>query len=195
MTEPLQHEVSARRADRLCELTSIGAGHAAGAFAALLGRAWEMSVPQARVLTAAQHAVPLTRIGSGGEDEWSGVLFEVHGGLGGVLGLLWPPASRDALLEALLGDGASIESQAHSALQEVANIVASHFVTALGQMLSESVLISVPQLEMSRAPAAFAALAAARANERAALRIEVALRDRTTGDGALLVYMPDELGA
>ena len=196
MTQLANHDgVSARRIDRLCELTSIGAGHAAGAFAALLGRPWEMGVPHARVLAAGELDTPLTQLGDADERDCSGVLVEVQGGLGGLLGLFWTPASRHALLGALLGESASIEAQAQSALQEVANIVASHFVTALGQMLSESLLISVPQLEMSDAPQAFAALMTSQAGERSALRIEIALRDRTTGHEVLLVYALAELGA
>ncbi|MBM4382925.1 MAG: chemotaxis protein CheC [Deltaproteobacteria bacterium] len=196
MTQLANHDAaSARRIDRLCELTSIGAGHAAGAFAALLGRAWEMRVPRARVLEAGELDAPLAQLGGADASECSGVIFEVQGGLGGVLGLLWPPASRDALLNALLGENASIEAQAQSALQEVANIAASHFATALGQMLGESVLISVPQLETSGAPAAFIAQVAANASQRPVLRIEIALRDRATGHEVLLAYAPSELGA
>lgn len=186
---------SARRIDRLCELTSVGAGHAAGAFAALLGRPWEMGVPHARVLAPEEMDAPLEQLGAAEALDCSGVLFEVQGGLGGVLGWLWTPGSRDALLSALLGESASIEAQAQSALQEVANIAASHFVTALGQMLGESVLISVPQLEMSGAPMAFAALATSHGRGRPTLRIEIVLRDRMTAHEVLLVYAPAELGA
>jgi chemotaxis protein CheC len=196
MTQLANHDAaSARHIDRLCELTSIGAGNAASAFAALLGRPWEMGVPHARVLAPEVIDAPLAQLGAVDALDCSGVMFEVQGGLGGALGWLWTPASRDALLSTLLGESASIEAQAQSALQEVANIAASHFVTALGQMLGESVLISVPQLEMSGAPMAFAALATLHGGGRPTLRIEIMLRDRVTAHEVLLVYAPAELGA
>ena len=139
-------ESRARAVDRLCELTSIAAGHAAGALATLLARPFEMSVPKARVLEPGRADVALaTRLG-GDVRAWSGALFEVNGGLGGTLAVLFPPASRDALLAALLGDSAGIEPQAESALREVGNIVSSHALSAMGALLGVSVLPSTPQL-------------------------------------------------
>ncbi len=192
MTAVAHHDESHDHAvDRLRELASIGAGHAAGALATLLARPFEMRVPQARVLeVGSADAAFATRLG-GDTREWSGVLFDVLGGLGGTLAVLFPPRSRDALLAALLGDAAGIEPQAESALREVGNIVASHALSAIGELLGASVLPSTPQLELHGAPRELARRVAARTGERPTLRIEVELCDRAKAIRALLVYAPD----
>jgi chemotaxis protein CheC len=189
-----QDGAEARAVDRACELTSIGAGHAAGALATLLARPFVMGVPSARVLSAGAADEGLAARLGGDPRAGSGVLFEVHGGLGGTLALLLAPPAREALLGLLLGENAGVEPQAESALREVGNIVASHVVSALGALLGASVLPSPPQLELEGAPRALAALVAARAGERSVLRIEVALCDRASELPMLLVYVPDSLG-
>ena len=176
--------------DRLCELASIGAGHAAGALATLVGRAIEMCVPEARVLEPGSADAPLATAFGGDAREWSGVIFEVEGGLGGALGVLFPAASRDRLLAKLLGENASIPAQAESALREVGNILASHALSAIGDVLGANVLPSLPRLAMQGAPHELAQLIAAQAGARAALRIEVELCDRARGLRGLLVYAP-----
>lgn len=191
MTDVAHHDRDVVRAvDRLCELTSIGAGHAAGALATLVGSPVEMCVPEARLLAPGEADAPLAS--ALGEDvrEWAGVLFQVEGGLGGTLGLLFPPASRERLLEKLLGENANIEPQAESALREVGNILASHALSAIGDVLGEIVLPSLPRLSMEGAQHELAQLIAANAGERAALRIEVELCDRVRALRGLLVYAP-----
>ncbi len=101
--------------------------------------------------------------------------------------MLLPPASRDALLSALLGDAAGIEPQAESALREVGNIVASHALSAMGELLGASVLPSTPQLELHGGPRELARRIATRPGEQPALRIEVELCDRERAIRALLV--------
>lgn len=178
---PHHDQARASAVDRLCELTSIGAGHAAGALATLLARPFEMRVPVARVVEA-RH-VEQERAGAG-------VLFDVSGGLGGTLALLFSAASRDALLAALLGKNAGVAEQAESTLREVGNIVASHALSAIGAVLGVSVLPSTPRLELREAPRALAHRVAARTGERPALRIEVELCDRVGEVQASLVYVP-----
>ena len=66
--------------DRLRELTNIGAGHAATAFARLVGRPCRMRVPTVRVLTADSAAIPF--VASVRDDErrgMTGIFFEIEG--------------------------------------------------------------------------------------------------------------------
>jgi len=186
-------EASESAVDRLGELASIGAGRAAGALATLLARPFEMRVPRARVLSAGHFDAAFAAKLGGDLGAWSGALFEVRGGPGGVLAVLFPPASRDALLSALLGENAGIEPQAESALREVGNIVASHALSAIGDLLGESMLPSLPQLELEGAPRELARIVAERAGEHPALRIEVELCDRARELRGLLVWVPSEL--
>ena len=191
MTSAFHHDAaSATALDRVCELTSIGAGHAAGAMAALTGSPWEMGLPHAVTLGAGDTDAPLQALEGMPASACSGVLFEVIGGLGGALALFWRVDAREALLAKLLGENASIEPQAESALREVGNIAASHAVSAFGELLGSAVLISPPQLELEGATAAFAALVSSQAQGEPTLRVEVELRARSGGHAAVLVYAP-----
>ena len=195
MTDLATHDPERERVvDRARELTNIGAGHAAGALAGLIGRPCEMRVPRVRLLSADRIDAPFASDLGGRESDWSGVLFEVEGGFGGVLAVLFPPSARERLLATLLGPRARVKAQAESALREVGNILASHAVSALGDALGVTVMPSIPILAMHDAPAALARLVAPRDSERPALRIEVEICDRARELRALLAYVPDQPG-
>ena len=176
--------------DRARELASIGAGHAANALAQLTGRTCEMQVPTVRVLdTGAPPA-------GAGELGMAGVLFEVEGGPGGVLALLFPFATCERLLEGLLGGAFPLDSPAaQSALREVGNILASHAANAVGATLGVTMLPSLPQLALDDGRAALADLLARREPERPALRIESEIHDRAHELFGVFVFVPDELAA
>lgn len=177
--------------DRVRELVSIGAGHAAGALAGLVGRTCEMGVPTVERLAAREAAAPRA-----GERDLAGVLFELQGGTGGVLALLFPASTCERLLERLLGPGpraAESDEAAQSALCEVGNILASHAANALGEMLGVPILPSLPQLALTDAPAALASLVATRAPREPALRIEAEIRDRARELRGILVLVPDTI--
>jgi chemotaxis protein CheC len=177
--------------DRARELASIGAGHAANALAQLIGRTCEMRVPTVRLPGAG--AAGDAPAGARG---MTGVLFEVEGGPGGVLALLFTAASCERLLAQLLGrDGGGLDSPAaRSALCEVGNILASHAANAVGETLGVVMQPSVPQLALEDAPAALAALLARRRPpERPGLRIESEICDRAHELCGLFVFVPDRL--
>ena len=168
---------SAAEIDRARELTSIGAGHAADALAALTGRTCEMKVPRLQAASAS-------------EPDLTGVLFELTGGTGGALALFFPPATRDRLLQRLGADRSRAEA-VHSALCEVGNILVSHAVSALGDMVGEVMLPSPPRLVWTDAAAAFAGLLAERHGTAPALRIETEIVDRAGELRGILVFVPE----
>lgn len=177
--------------DRVRELVSIGAGHAAGALAGLVGRTCEMRVPTVQRLAARQVDPELAA-----ESDLSGVLFELEGGTGGVLALLFPASTCERLLDRLLGPGAGArgDEAARSALCEVGNILASHAANALGEMLGMPILPSIPQLALTDAPRALASLVAARRPQQPTLRIEAEICDRARELRGILVFVPDTIG-
>jgi len=177
--------------DRVRELTNIGAGHAATAFAQLVGRPCRMRVPTVRLLRA--DAAGTAFVATPHDDErgpLSGVFFEVEGGLPGVLALLFPASSRERLLAAIGGPGATSEA-AQSALREIGNILVSHAVSAIADTLGTRVLPSIPVLAMDDAAAALASLVALRGAGQAALRIETEISDAKGEYRGLLVFVPD----
>jgi chemotaxis protein CheC len=174
--------------DRVRELASIGAGHAANALAQLTGRTCEMQVPTLRLREEADAARARER-------GMAGVLFEVEGGLGGVLALLFPAATCERLLAHLLGgDGRELRSPAaQSALCEVGNILASHAANAVGETLGVLVQPSIPLLALDDPRAALAALLARRESEEPVLRIESEICDRAHELCGIFVFVPDRL--
>jgi chemotaxis protein CheC len=171
--------------DRMRELTSVGAGHAANALAHLTGRICEMGVPTLR--TPGATSAPARGL--------TGVLFECEGGPGGVLALLFPADTCLRLLAQLLGAEADeLRSPlSRSALCEVGNILASHAASAVGELLGVTVLPSVPQLELEDAESALAALLTQRGGQGAPRWLESAISDRDREFHGLFVYAPDRL--
>jgi chemotaxis protein CheC len=174
--------------DRVRELASIGAGHAANALAKLTGRTCEMQVPTVRL-----HGAGGPPAGAG-ESGMAGVLFEVEGGPGGVLALLFSAAACERLVAGLLGSACALDSPvAQSALCEVGNILASHAANALGETLGVTMLPSVPTLALDDARVALAALLARREPDRPDLRIESEICDRARELCGIFVFVPDRL--
>jgi chemotaxis protein CheY-P-specific phosphatase CheC len=122
-----------------------------------------------------------------------GVFFDVDGGLGGMLAIMVPGATRDRLLEHLVGKRCRDipEHVAGSALREFGNILVSHVVSAMADTLGVAVVPSVPHLVTDDAPAALARLLALRESDRPTLRVETEISDRLGEVRALLVFVPD----
>jgi chemotaxis protein CheY-P-specific phosphatase CheC len=121
------------------------------------------------------------------------VFFEVEGALGGVMALLISTATRDRLVEHLVGGPpAKVSTQsAESALREAGNILVSQVVSAMADTLGVALLPSIPLLALEDAPAVFASLLALREAERPSLRVETEISDRLGEVRALLVFVPD----
>ncbi|MBW2241361.1 MAG: chemotaxis protein CheC [Deltaproteobacteria bacterium] len=170
--------------DRFRELTSIGAGHAANALAAMVGRPCSMDVPT----VLAVDAVPdLARDAQ--HDDPMGVFFELQGGPGGRIALIFPGEVRDRLVQLLVGGRSPDSEMAESALRELGNILVSHVASSIGETTGTLVVPSVPELVLHDAEAAFAnRLQPGEAN--AGLRIETELGDRAGEIHGRLVYVP-----
>lgn len=183
-----------RQLDRLRELVNIGAGHAAGAFGVFVGRTFTMRVPVIRLLRPETASAPFVAdVRDDPRLDLAGVFFEVEGGLGGLVALLFPIGVRDRVLELLLGPGGSRagHAQQESALRELGNILASHMVSAIGETLGTPVLPSVPRLTMRDAAAALAALVAHQAGNGPVVRVETEILDENGELRGILVLVPD----
>ena len=182
--------------DRAREITSIGAGHAATALAAMIGRPCEMRVPQMRLLPPPRLDTPLAIDPSDGDGRAPvGTFFEIDGGFGGVVGLLFPASTCAALIELMTGKAAEENSPEimTSVLREAGNILVSHVANAISETLGLAVLPSVPVLAMSDAVSALGSLLATREREGPALRLETEIADRGREIRAVLVFVPDHL--
>jgi chemotaxis protein CheC len=168
--------------DRLCELANVGAGHAATALARLVRRPIRMSVPRLRMGATAP--------GNEGEDAGDAwIFFEVQGAMGGALVLRLPCDARGALLEALVGPGGGT-AHAESALREVGNILASHALSAVADLVGARVLPSLPSLVFE---AGGPAIAAWRSRAAGRVCIETHLVDDAGRPAVELVWIPSEV--
>ncbi|MEB2345841.1 MAG: chemotaxis protein CheC [Deltaproteobacteria bacterium] len=166
--------------DRLCELANVGAGHAAGALARLLGCTVWMDPPRVRVVRRGEEA------GGALAASTSGVFFAVEGAIGGTFGVLFPQRARESLLLALLGDPDPHSEEAESALREVGNMLASHALSAVADLIGDRVLPSLPVLAEEGA----GAVLGARQARGEPVRIESRLVDGAGGLRSLLVWVP-----
>jgi chemotaxis protein CheC len=193
MTQPAA-EVREVDVDRVRELTNIGAGHAATAFARLVGRPCQMRVPTVRLLRAEAAALPfVVNVRDDEREGMTGIFFEIEGGLGGIVAILFSPSSRDQLVEHLTGTPTDQSSPAvsQSALREFGNILASHVVSPMADALGVAILPSIPVLAMEDALEVLGSLIGLRQKGRPALRIETEISDRSKDFQSLLVFVPD----
>lgn len=131
-----------RQVDALQELASVGCGQAISALGKLAGRRIDMDVPEAWF--GASAGAIASFLGSMGQDLVA-VGVRLEGALTGNLVLALPEGDAERLA-AVLGfpaDG-KWEGMAESALMESGNIVGSAFVSAVGTMVGEKLLLSIP---------------------------------------------------
>ena len=195
MTELLP-QISEEDVDRIRAVSNIGAGHAANALAAIVGTTFLMRVPQVRVLPPERISVPFVVDSSQGDGRDAiGIFFEIEGGFGGVIGLLFPPSTCERLIQVLTGkapEESTLET-VQSALRELGNILVSHVTNAVSETLGVTMLPSIPVLAMKDAADALASILATRASARPAVRVETAIFDRKREVRGLIVFVPDRL--
>lgn len=127
--------------DRLCELCSIGAAHAADALAKLFDRVVMIEPPHSRKVEVEDLAGCVFD-----PEEWiAGVFVEVTGGVRGQMGVAF---SRETLEEVLERLGVSWEGEfdarIESVVAELGNIAVSAATSALGELAGGITLPSVP---------------------------------------------------
>lgn len=129
--------------DFLRELSNIGVGHAATALSQLIGRQVGMRVPKVTIVDLS--TVP--ELMGGSERIVSGVYLQVLGDARGGILLIFPDESSRALLKLLLkGEEDPLSEMGMSTLKEVGNILASAYLSVLGNMLDITLIPSIPSL-------------------------------------------------
>jgi chemotaxis protein CheC len=134
--------LSESRMDMLREICSIGAGHAATALSQLTDRRIDLEVP--RILFARIEEVPT--IAGGAERIVDGLYFRILGDARGVILLLFPEESGREIVRLALGsrEVPPEDPLSVSAMREIGNILASAFLSAIGQFSGLSLIPSVP---------------------------------------------------
>ena len=132
--------------DALREIGNIGSGNAASALSALLSCPFTISVPTVRILDYSEVAGDM----GGPEQMIVGALLFLEGDVQGMILFLLQEGFASATLEALLGEPVNsldgLDEMAQSALQEVANIMASSYLNAIASLTGMTITISTPSL-------------------------------------------------
>ena len=129
--------------DFLRELSNIGVGHAATALSQLIGRQVGMRAPKVSIVDLS--SVP--ELMGGSEKVVSGVYLQVLGDARGAILLVFPDDSSRALINLLLKRvDEPLSEMGASTLKEVGNILASAYLSVLGNMLGITLIPSIPSL-------------------------------------------------
>lgn len=183
---PLPEWPAARADDRLRELASIGAGHAANALAAMISDTVRIDVPRLVERVRAVDLAPDAR------QPVAALVFDIEGGAGGRIVMLFGAGDVDALVSKFSVDRCSAVAR-RSLLAEIGNILVSRLVSAVATVLGTRILPSTPRVE-ERAPTA-AAIDAVRCAARAGSPSAIVRLTSDRGDlKTLIVFAPSNAG-
>jgi chemotaxis protein CheC len=145
-------ELNSVQLDTLKEVSNIGMGHAATALSQMIGQRVNLTVPNVTITEISQVPEHL----GGRRIIKKGITLQILGDARGSIMLLFPQESAHRLLCSLLGhqEKALVMTEVSvSALKEVGNILASAYLSALGNLLNKTLIPSVPLLAYDMAGA------------------------------------------
>lgn len=141
--------------DTLKEVGNIGAGHAATALSQLLNKTIDMEVPAVRVVPFSD----IPELVGGSDNVVAAVLLRIEGDAPGNMFYMTPVKEATFLIQQLTGDQSfsldkpPFSEMGLSALQEVGNILAGSYLSALSDLTKLNLQPSVPALTVDMASA------------------------------------------
>lgn len=143
----LPGELAELQRDALREVANIGCGHAASALARLTGgKPVQLSVPRVESVDLSSEAAAIPGLLGGVAGRVLAARLGVEGELSGSLLLLLPARDGEALGRLLMGPRPASAEDTRSALAEMANILASACLSAIGTLTGWRLLPTVPRL-------------------------------------------------
>jgi len=146
-------DINSFHLDVLKEIGNIGAGNAATALAKMLDKRIDMKVPQIRVMKFSE----VSDVLGGAEIEVVGILLGVQGDITGKILFVLDMRSATILVNILMGKNVDEElvfdDITRSALQEVGNILAGSYLSALSNLTNLRIMADVPYLAIDMAGA------------------------------------------
>jgi chemotaxis protein CheC len=139
--------------DVLREIGNIGAGNAATALAKMLDKKIDMKVPQIKVMKFSE----VSEVLGGAETLVVGILLGVQGDINGSMMFILDIQSSQLLVNIMMGKPARAELEYDemtcSALQEIGNILAGSYLSALSNLTNLKIMAGVPGLAIDMAGA------------------------------------------
>lgn len=145
-------ELNSVQLDTFKEISNIGMGHAATALSQMIGQRVQLKVPSVTITEISKVPEHL----GGAEQMMVGITLQILGDARGSIMLLFPQDSAKRLVSSLLGqqfEKLVMDDIISSTLKEVGNILASAFLSALGNMMHKTLIPSVPMLAYDMAGA------------------------------------------
>ncbi len=132
--------------DRLRTLSEQSLARAGSSLGALLGHPVHLAVSEVRLLPPRE----LATLTEGTDGVVAGARFEIRGEGRGQMMIAFPLPTVAGMLEVLLGrpgEGSELGPAEQSAVQEVANIVVSAFLSGLSDLLNKRLLPTPPRFQ------------------------------------------------
>jgi chemotaxis protein CheC len=175
--------------ERLQEYASISAGHAANALALFFDRVVLMDPPRCRWVELGEIPSCVFQ-----PEEWIAAVFaDLNGPTRGQVGMLLERQVVSEILGRMVGSepGRDLDEDQASALAEIGNIALSAAAGALGALLQEVVVPSVPRIGYDMAGALLVEAVHGRMALLPAYLIEAVLADRASVLRARFVWIPE----
>ncbi len=130
--------------DALKEIGNIGSGNAASSLSTMLDKPVDIGIPQIAIL---EYEEVVERLG-GAEQLQVGLLFSMEDEISGMIMFLLQKEFASMVVSELTGceisDNEDMGEMEQSAMQEVGNIMAASYVTAMSELTGLNINISVP---------------------------------------------------
>lgn len=142
MTDYLEIDDNAK--DILKEIGNIGTGNAISALSNMIGKSFEIELPDIRTVNY-QEAPELL---GGAEMLETGIMLEISGGLSGMFLFLLNEEFTKKILDIMVSEEhrelVELDEMCRSAICEVGNIMCGAYINALAQMMDLKIHVSIP---------------------------------------------------
>ena len=144
------HLITDMHLDVLKEIGNIGASHAATSLSQLLDRKIKMEVPKVTLVSFDE----MFELAGGAERIVAGIFLRIQGDLSGSMFFVLPIDSANKFIRRMIGDNTfdfhavQIPEMGISAMQELGNILAGSYLSALSDFTGLKVYPTVPSLSI-----------------------------------------------
>ena len=190
MAELQLSEMNAMHFDVLKEIANIGAGNATTALSKMLSAKVDMKVPRIQFMEFKELAEGI----GGAENIVVGILLTLDTGIEGMMMFVLESDSAEQIVNLLMGKSGKLEEFSEmdlSALQEIGNIIAGSYLSAISAFTNMTITASVPYLSIDMAGAILSvpAIEFSKISDKALL-IETEFGDKDTIINGYFILIP-----
>ena len=190
MAELHLSEMNAMHFDVLKEIANIGAGNATTALSKMLNAKVDMKVPCIQFMEFKELAEGI----GGAENLVVGILLTLDTGIEGMMMFVLESDSAEQIVNLLMGKSGKLDEFSEmdlSALQEIGNIIAGSYLSAISAFTNMTITASVPYLSIDMAGAILSvpAIEFSKISDKALL-IETEFGDKDTIINGYFILIP-----